>query len=238
MLPERRHASTWPASRCLQGAAPHPAGSLAACKAVWQVALAVLPPAVRVQYVWSAGQPDANVAATCEQRFAACASGVRTLQLNRFLVGRCLELAPQQLHSLAIAAPAVWPGQGTCNWAGQLHRFPGLQRLAINCQLLNSRQAAALGRLQLRQLLLHLYGQDEEEIPLPALPQVELLRITTGPDESEGAIPLPAGGAWLGSGGLERLVLRQMQVSPPPRVLTRLVALELGLVSLRVSARI
>lgn len=202
-------------------------GSLAACKAVWQAALAVLAPVVRVRRQYRAAASD------YKQKFAACAGSVRSLMLECGHAGltaaRCLELASPQLHSLTIAFCDKW------DWAGQLHRFPGLQRLAISCNLLDSKQAAALGHLPLRQLSLHFPNLHRGlDIDLPELPHVELLSITVGPDETRGAFPLPASGAWLGSGQLERVELRQMIMSPPPLVLSRLVALELGMVSLPV----
>lgn len=215
-------------------------GSLAACKAVWQAALAVLSPAVLVQPLPFADQDPGVAACVYERQFAACAGSVRMLHLGRRypypeaagLTGaRCLELVSPQLHSLSITLPFDITAPVEWAWARQLYRVPGLQRLAIRCQSIDNEQAAALGRLPLRQLVLD-FSWLSEDLHLPALAHVELLSITAQREELPGGYSLPASGAWMGTGLLQRLVLRQVQVSPPPPVLTRLVALELGQVSL------
>ena len=201
-------------------------GALAACKAVWQAALAVPAPAVRVK------QQDGTPAAEYERQFGPYAAGVRALHLSGdgLPVARCLQLACPDLRSLSIKGPE--PRQ----WLQELPRFRALERLSVSSASfsLSSEEAAVLGRLPLRRLLLDLdWPEDDNE--LPAMPQLEVLRVACTADVDAYTPALPDSYAWLGSGRLEQLVLRSVALpaAPPPPVLTSLVSLELSKVSCR-----
>lgn len=204
-------------------------GSLAACTPMWRAALAVVPTAVRVQ------RRTGTTAADYEQQFGACAASVRALELGPlpadFDAARCLQLASPQLHSLILEGEHPWA------WVGQLPRFTRLERLSVARASfdLSGEEAAMLGSLPLRQLVLHL-DWPEDDMELPGMPLLETLSITVTPDVDAWRPTLPAGGEleWLGTGRLCRQVVHQVVLAPPPPVLTGLV--ELGLCAVSASS--
>lgn len=205
-------------------------GFLLACKPLCHAALSVPPTFVRVRLQQHGTAPVSTEAP------AAYAGSVSMLEIEceaeEEYIEPCLRLASPQLHSLAALSPFDWEA------AALLPRFMCLERLAFECQRFDGIHAAVLGALPLRQLLLDISWESSEFDQgsfehLPAMPQLEVLRIVSSTTDFAGMAAMPTDGQWLGSGRLRSLVLRQVQLAPdpPPPVLASLEGLELGTVS-------